>query len=189
MPWDKGAPSPPLEDWLEKSKDEMEGEILVPGCGLGHDVRLLAGRTKASVVGLDLSSRAIEQAQSVEKSGSEVYVVDDLFALPKDWSGRFDWVWEHTCFCAIDPELRDGYVTAMHEVLTSEGQLLGVFYLDPYDEDHRPGERPPHGCTEEELRTRFVESGKFEWVESGIPEKTYPGREGRELLVHLRRVS
>ena len=36
-PWDKGAPAPPLADWLNGRA--LQGEILVPGCGAGHDAR------------------------------------------------------------------------------------------------------------------------------------------------------
>ena len=39
-PWDKGYASPAIAEWLQKNS--LEGGVLVPGCGLGHDVRLLA---------------------------------------------------------------------------------------------------------------------------------------------------
>ena len=37
-PWEKGAPAPPLLEWL-RMRGPLEGEVLVPGCGHGHDVR------------------------------------------------------------------------------------------------------------------------------------------------------
>jgi hypothetical protein len=40
-PWEKGAPAPPLLEWLE-SRGSIRGDILVPGCGSGHDVRAIA---------------------------------------------------------------------------------------------------------------------------------------------------
>ena len=39
-PWDKGAAAPPLRAYLVQS--QITGTVLVPGCGLGYDVRLLA---------------------------------------------------------------------------------------------------------------------------------------------------
>ena len=40
IPWDKGYAAPPLAEILSRLK--LTGSILVPGCGFGHDVRLLA---------------------------------------------------------------------------------------------------------------------------------------------------
>ena len=39
-PWDKGEPSPGLVDFL--ADHNLNGRILVPGCGSGHDVRAIA---------------------------------------------------------------------------------------------------------------------------------------------------
>lgn len=58
-PWDKGIAAPPLRAFL--AKHPIRGRVLVPGCGLGHDVRLLAEQG-ASVVGLDIVPKAVRQA-------------------------------------------------------------------------------------------------------------------------------
>jgi methyl halide transferase len=42
-PWDKGFASPPLSWFLQLGQWLPAGRVLVPGCGRGHDVRLLAG--------------------------------------------------------------------------------------------------------------------------------------------------
>ena len=99
-PWDKGAPSPGLVAYL--AENEVRGRVLVPGCGLGHDVRALA-RGGAEVEGLDISPTAVARAREFPPAGSEKYRHGDLFALERDLVGAFDWVWEHTCFCAIEP--------------------------------------------------------------------------------------
>ena len=39
MPWEKGAPSPGLVDFLAAHPDLARGTVCVPGCGTGHDVR------------------------------------------------------------------------------------------------------------------------------------------------------
>ena len=46
MPWDKGAPSPGLVDFL--TSEPVRGRVLVPGCGLGYDVRALAATADGS---------------------------------------------------------------------------------------------------------------------------------------------
>lgn len=188
-PWDKGAPAPPLLEWLDSHPGECAGRILVPGCGLGHDVRALAAREGVSdVVGLDLSQTAVDQADSFPKVGRERFIAGDLFALDPDQVGTYDWVWEHTCFCAIDPSMREDYVRAVHGALKAGGHLLGVFYLDPYDDEHQPGGGPPHGCSLEELSERFEQSGRFLIEESFVPTRSYSGREGLERLVKMRRI-
>ena len=186
-PWDKGAPSPPLVDWLSRSP--VLGDILVPGCGLGHDVRALAGQTsqagRIQVVGLDFSPSAIRAAEAVTPAGSETYLVGDLFDLSPGLTGKFDWVVEHTCFCAIDPVRRPDYVSAVHAALKPDGRLLAVFYLHPND----PGEErtgPPFGTSLAELDALF--SSKFEKVDEYLPTHSYRGREGRERVQLLKKL-
>ena len=191
-PWDKGEAAPPLLEWMESNPGKIGGKVFVPGAGLGHDVRAIwehNGDKMESVVGFDISPTAVETANEIPKAGTEEYRQGDLFELDEDLCGRFDWVWEHTCFCAIDPNRRDDYVEAIWKSLRPGGSLLAVFYLNPYDDEHQPGEGPPHGCTEQELEERFVGSGKFSIREKYVPTRSYPGREGLELVVRMEKVS
>ncbi len=183
-PWDKGAPSPPLVDWLTRST--LLGDILVPGCGLGHDVRALAGAGgEARVTGLDFSPAAIQAAQAIAPAGGETYRVADLFDLPAGLRGAFDWVVEHTCFCAIDPDRRTDYVEAVHSALRPDGRLLAIFYLYPHERgEERTG--PPFETSLAELDTLF--SSRFEKLDEYLPKHAYPGREGREWVQLLKKL-
>ncbi len=187
-PWDKGAPAPPLKEWIRSNPEKMNGSVLVPGCGLGHDVHEIATSTQADeILGIDISPSAVESALGRSKSERTAFELADLFNLPESHRERFDWVWEHTCFCAIDPNLRSDYVKAVHGALKPGGRLLAVFYLNPYDNEHAPGEGPPHGTCEAELKELFIESGKFEMLESYVPSESYSGREGLELTALLQK--
>jgi len=187
-PWDKGAAHPALVRWLAAHPGLMTGDVLVPGCGLGHDVQLIAvAEPTARVLGLDIAPAAITAATRRPNPANATFRHGDLFDPPADLPGRFSWVWEHTCFCAIDIDRRDDYVAAVAAALQPNGRLLGVFYLDPYRGDHRPGGGPPHGCTRDELATRFEAGGMFRLIDGRLPEVTYPEREGRELLVLMER--
>ena len=187
-PWDKGAASPALIAWLREHPGELSGQVLVPGCGTGHDVRAIAAaEPNALPIGLDLAPTAITACRQQPTVGSERYVEGDLFDLPPELQAPCDWVWEHTCFCAIDPTRRDDYVRAVALALKPGGQLLGIFYLDPYRGDHQPGGGPPHGCTLNELRQRFTAGGLFSVELAQPPADSYPDRTGRELLVRLSR--
>ena len=92
-PWDKGQPAPGLTAFLQE-RQALEGRILVPGCGLGHDVRALskAGGDTTEVIGLDLSPTAMARANDFSKVGHEQYVTGDFFELPDDMRGTFDWI-------------------------------------------------------------------------------------------------
>jgi SAM-dependent methyltransferase len=185
-PWEKGAPAPPLLDWI-RERGALNGSILVPGCGNGHDVRALAAAAPAAeVVGLDIAPSAISQARQYPRAGSEVYRLADLFHLPADLADRFDWVFEHTCFCVLEPARRTDYVRAVTGALCGEGSLLAIFFLNPWDPGEAPVEGgPPFGTTREELDALF--ENDFRLVEEFIPQSAYPGREGREIVRLLRR--
>lgn len=179
-PWDKGAAHPALVDWLKSHS--MPGRVLVPGCGTGNDVRAIASRANA-VVGIDIAPSAITTAELQPNMGTETYELADLFALPPTFHGAFDWVWEHTCFCAIDPKQRSAYVRAIVQALKPDGQFLACFYLDPGLD---PGESgPPFGVTLDELTDLF--SAGFSLSHEWKPAHTFPGREGGEILWLLRR--
>src|SRR5258708_5048424 len=127
-PWEKGAPHPALVEFLRR--EPIRGRCLVPGCGSGHDVRALAA-TADEVVGLDVAPSAIHVAKAQPVVGGERYVLGDLFALPPAMRGVFDWVFEHTCFCAIDPTRRADYVSAVADALRPGGGLLATYYMTP----------------------------------------------------------
>jgi SAM-dependent methyltransferase len=180
MPWDKGSPHPALIDFLRRRP--IHGRALVPGCGLGHDVRALAAAAD-EVVGLDIAPAAVKGAKAHPTVGGESYLLGDFFNLPTSLRGSFDLVFEHTCFCAIDPALRADYVQAVTSALRPDGHLLAVFYLDPGLD---PGETgPPFGVTRAELDAFF--GACFSIVEEWSPTATYPGREGRETCRLLKR--
>ncbi len=179
-PWEKGVAAPPLSDFL--TRHPIKGEILVPGCGTGHEVRALAsqGFPETSILGLDLSQTAISLAQNIPAMGTEAYLQGDLFALPSSWNKCFDWVVEHTCFCAIPLTLRTEYVRAIAQVLKPGGHYFAIFFMNPGAE-----QGPPFGTSKEELSALF--DADFELLEEWVPTTTFEGREGRELCQLRRR--
>lgn len=179
-PWEKGAPSPGLVDFL--AENPIRGRVLVPGCGFGHDVRALAG-TADEVIGIDLAPSAVAGARTIPRVGAERYELADLFALPRHLRETYDWVWEHTCFCAIDPSQRAAYVAAVADALRPGGHLLAIFYLDPGNDD--PNDGPPFEVSLAELDALF--SPRFELLREWLPARAYPGREGREWMRLLKR--
>ena len=177
-PWEKGIPHPALVDFLEEN-GPLRGKIFVPGCGSGHDVCALS-TAENHVLGIDLAARAMAKAEARPKIGNEEYLLADLFELPAKFDHQFDWVFEHTCFCAIDPSQRKTYVEAISRLLKPGGMLLAIFFINPdHDEDG-----PPYRVSTNELEGFF---GKDFTVErEWVPARTHPGREDRELMRILR---
>lgn len=178
-PWDKGHAAPPLEELLEWAGGRIDGmRVLVPGCGSGHDARALAV-AGASVTGLDVAPSAVAAAR--QDGGGARFEVGDFM----EWQDEpYDMVWEHTCFCAIDPARREAYAAAAARLVRPDGYLAGVFYLQPWDPGETP-EPPPYATSCEEVDALLERD--FERVWDKVPERSYPGREGREWLAVFRR--
>ena len=176
-PWDKGAAAPPLAAYLRQR--QISGRVLVPGCGRGHDARALGAQPDTSVVGLDISASAIAQAKKISaQSAPDLdvgFIVGDFFQLPSELRRSFDWLVEHTCFCAIEPRLRPDYVLAAASALRTGGKVFGIFYLDP-EVEHGP----PFAVSGKELSELF--DPHFLCLEEWVPKESFPGRENRELV-------
>jgi SAM-dependent methyltransferase len=177
-PWEKGEASPGLVDFLAAKRDLPRGRVLVPGCGFGHDVREWA-RAGYEVTGLDISPSAVRSARerltSQEVARIEFIHADFLNDAP---AAAYDWLFEHTLYCAIDPEQREDYCLAATRCLRPGGQFLAIHYLIPNEDG------PPFGTTVDEIQSRF--SRYFELVDSWVP-RSYPNRTGLERIFWWRK--
>lgn len=192
--WELGGPSPVLAAWLAaggrfvRRRGESGGHvgapavgerarIAVPGCGRGHDVRLLA-RHGYRAVGFDFATAAVAEARGLAATeGLDVaFEQRDVFTLGRDHRDAFDGVWEYTCFCAIDPVRRMEYVDVLRTTLKQGGTLLACFY--PLREgDHGPPFPVAHDEVERLLTPHFT------IVESGAPAASIERRRGLEWMV------
>ena len=92
--------------------------------------------------------------------------------------GPFDWIFEHTCFCAIRPDRRADYVGEAAAALKTGGFLLAVFFMDPENSDPNS---PPFASSSTELDGLFLPAFQKIDFQTDIP--TYAGREQLEHLV------
>ncbi len=165
-------------DFLAAHPELPRGTVCVPGCGTGHDVREFA-RAGFEACGFDIAPSAIQLAVEKTKSvglTAKFHLADFLHDDPPQ---LFDWIFEHTLFCAIQPQERDEYVRALRRWLKPDGQYLAVNYLIVED-----SEGPPFPVTREELSRRF--SPHFELIDDWMP-RSYPNRSGREWMFWWRR--
>jgi cyclopropane fatty-acyl-phospholipid synthase-like methyltransferase len=177
MPWEKGEASPGLIDFLDTHPDLPKSTVCVPGCGTGHDVRAWA-KAGFTVTGLDIAPSAVCLARERTDQAGLHASIERADFLDESPSTRFDWLFEHTLFCAIDPQRREDYVRAACRWLKDDGQFLAVYYLIPDTEG------PPFGTTREEVRQRF--EPRFELLKDWVP-RSYPNRTGMEWMVWWKR--
>jgi SAM-dependent methyltransferase len=122
VPWDRGVPNPALLDIINQHKDlfgesttqatdgtKTRKRALVPGCGGGYDVMLLAS-FGYDAIGVDASATAIKAAQKlpeehmdkyplqpgVEERGTTKFVLDDFFSKSWEGTGGFDIIYDYT---------------------------------------------------------------------------------------------
>jgi cyclopropane fatty-acyl-phospholipid synthase-like methyltransferase len=170
--WDKGEASPGLVDFLAEHPELPRGTVLVPGCGRGHDVREWA-KMGFKATGMDIAPSAVlagTERTFVAGLNASYRLGDFLRDTP---FARFDYVFEHTLFCAIQPEERDLYVSALKRWLKEDGLYVAIFYMIPDTEG------PPFGSTREEIRDRF--DSHFELEADWVP-RSYPNRTGLEWM-------
>ena len=179
--WDKGAPSPPMQQYLKRHP--MRGRTLVPGCGYGHEVALAVAHG-LDATGLDIAPTAVTAARALYPQLAERFVVGDLFNPPPELRGAFDLVLEHTCMSGLHPTLRADYRRGIDLTLRRGGLLIGVWYINP---DLAPGdEGPPFPFSVPDLTALFAQG--YEIVDDYVPDVSFAPRKGRERMRVLRRV-
>jgi methyl halide transferase len=130
--WDLGCPAPPLINLLSSPQAPPTGRMAVLGCGSGQDAMLFSSQG-FEVVGFDFAPTAISRASATAQARglSAQFYQRNIFELEAPFQGSFDYVLEHTCFCAIDPSWRSRYVQVVKALLRPGGQLIALFYTSP----------------------------------------------------------
>lgn len=179
-PWDLGRPAPPLVHFFEQVIAPRTGEIIVLGCGQGQDAVFLA-QQGLQVTAVDFAPSAIRATQKLAaaQNASLTALEQDIFRLGASHSQQFDYLFEHTCFCAIAPERRQDYVALAAALLKPNGYLYGIFFT------HNRSGGPPWATTTDEVNQLF--SPYFEVVSLQLIETSIPQRQGFEHFGVLRR--
>ena len=178
--WDLRGVTAVLADFVAGTPPPR-GRVAVPGCGRGHDARLLAS-SGYEVTGFDFSVAAITEARALAARDAVpvTYVQRDIFSLASDYTHAFDGVWEYTCYCAIDPARRQAYVDVLAAILKPGGWLLACFF--PI---RSGGAGPPFPVSKEEIGQRLPPEFRVE--RAFAPLRSAPGRQGQEWMVYARR--
>ncbi|KAH0542311.1 hypothetical protein FGG08_003248 [Glutinoglossum americanum] len=165
LPWDKGTPNPALEDLLENRKDLLGGSVfvegesgalpgekrrkraLVPGCGRGYDVLLLASYGY-DAYGLEISDTAVKLCEEYASEhgkdypardesigvGKVKFILGDFFK--EEWekevegAARFELLYDYTFLSALPPSTRPAWSLRYSQLLSSStsGCLICIEY-------------------------------------------------------------
>ena len=176
--WDMDAATPLVRELLDLAQPfglRQGCDIVVPGCGYGHDAAELEARGFV-VTGLDFAPLAILGAMH-RYGGRVTWSQADWFTTHL---GPWDAIFDHTCFVAMDPARRPDYVGACAEHLRTGGLWMAALF---HDVKGRPG--PPHALPMTEMR-HLVEA-RFEVLHLAEATESHPRRAGREYLMMARK--
>lgn len=175
-PWDLGAVSPALKEYLDRITDKTL-RILIPGAGSAYEAIYLhrAGFTQIYVC--DWAPSAFGYLRREAPDFPEAHlIVADFFKLDL----QVDLILEQTFFCAIAPELREAYAEKTAGLLAAGGKLAGLLFAFPFEQ-----EGPPFGGTREEYEHLFAPH--FQILHLAISEASIKPRAGRELFIELQK--
>lgn len=113
-PWDKGFPNPALVDLLATRHQDLppnasgkRKRALVPGCGKGYDVLLLAA-FGYDAYGLEVSSKAIELCKKTEQEEAGKGTYEKQVE-----GGRISWLlgdfWKDEFLSSVDDPEKQGF--------------------------------------------------------------------------------
>ncbi|KAJ5380028.1 uncharacterized protein N7496_002456 [Penicillium cataractarum] len=218
LPWDRGFPNPALEDALVQRAGTIGGPLaqdaqgqsyrrkaLVPGCGRGVDVLLLAS-FGYDAYGLEYSAAAIEACKKEEKEnhswyrvrdqtvgkGKVTFVQGDFFddawlktiGVPRN---GFDVIYDYTFFCALTPDLRPKWALRHTELLAPSpaGNLICLEF--PRHKDPLAG-GPPYASPSEAYVEHLSHPGeKISYNAKGLVNADplrEPSKAGLERVAH-----
>jgi methyl halide transferase len=176
--WDMDGATPLVRELLELARPlglRTGCDLAVPGCGYGHDAAELETLGFA-VTGLDFAPLAIQGA--MHRYG------DRVVWSQADWFtthlGPWEAIFDHTCFVAMDPARRPGYVGACADHLRTGGLWMAALF---HDVNGRPG--PPHALPMTEMR--HLAEARFEVLHLAEAMESHPRRAGREYLMVARK--
>lgn len=179
IPWDLDEPNPVF---VRLSKEFSPGKLVIPGAGRGHEAIQFAQRG-FSVTAIDFSPRAVDHlTQQAGELHLEIETwLGDLFDLPEKFFGRFDYVLEQTCYCAIDPDKRSDYEQTAWDLLRPKGELFGLWF--PLNKPRKAG-GPPWGVQVENVKKQFR---RWKIREAGFPPDSLPSRRGNEYYFRFQK--
>ncbi len=174
--WDIRTVSPPLAAYIDQLSDK-ELAILIPGCGNAYEAQYLLDQGFKHITVVDISPSLTAK---LAKQWKDMNVIQVLCADFFELEGSFDLILEQTFFCAIDPTLRDVYVSKSHSLLNPNGKLVGVLFNRSF-----PQSGPPFGGDAAHYQTQF--EAVFSEVTISPCYNSIQPRQGSEVFIKAKK--
>lgn len=168
MPWDAGRVPASLEQFIARHAER--GRLLIPGCGTGYEVRLLA-HAGFDVTAIDFSEAAIEAARRELGPHAHLVRLADFFCFEGDQK-PFDALYERAFLCGLPRRLWGDWAIRTTQLVRPGGLIFGVFFFDSNPKG------PPFGIGASELDALLASD--FELLENEPVSDSIPAFAGRE---------
>jgi SAM-dependent methyltransferase len=132
IPWADDEPHPGLASWLNDNAGKYTGRAIDIGCGLG-DNALALQQAGFDVTAFDLSKTAADWARQRYGDKGISFHQADLFDLPPQWQGKFDFVHETYTVQALKGDLRARAMKAIAGLAKPGGHVLAICRSRPDD--------------------------------------------------------
>ena len=170
VPWADCEPHPGLSEWLAQNSLSANGAAVRAidiGCGLGDNAIALQ-KAGYDVTAFDLSQTAVDWAKQRHQGSGVSFHQADLFELPPDWIGAFDFVHETYTIQALKGGLRAAAFSEIASLLKPGGTLLAICRSRP-DEGEITG--PPWPISKKEMANYEKAGLRVEtWEEFDVTE-------------------
>ena len=143
-PWDRGGVQQDLRDFVAHAERPLTS--LIPGCGNGYEVALLA-RAGWNVTAIDFSPVAVASARAtIGRWGKHVVEADFFNYLP---AAPLDLIFERAFFCALPPAMRQAIVLRWADLLAPGAWLAGYFFFEESSDAGKKG--PPFSIRKQQF--------------------------------------
>lgn len=175
--WNIGKISTPLKNYVDSIRDKS-CNILIPGCGYGHEAVYLFNNGFKNISVIDLSPTAIKKLhQKVPNFPKQNLFVSNFF----DHNRKYDLIIEQTFFCAIDPKMRKNYVNHSYQLLNKNGKIAGLLFNKDFGNNY-----PPFGGSIKEYQDLFSKKFSINYLKTA--KDSIEARKGVELFFEFQKL-
>lgn len=179
-PWDIGRPQQAFVDLFNATLPKSP--VIDIGCGSG-ELSLFAASKGCSVLGVDFSQTAIEQAKrrALDEGSPASFEVRDTFSLPQ-LKRKFSTVLDCCFFHVLDDPSRMRYEHVMREIIEPEGMIYMLCFSRQF-----PHPSAPRDVNRPDIEKTFGLGWTIVSVEPTVVEVTLTPQGLPGTFVRLRR--
>ncbi len=173
--WDLSGVSPPIKQYADTLTNKAM-RILIPGCGNAYEAEYLLQQGFTNVTVIDIAETVVNRLKE-KFAGHPIRILyGDFFGHTE----KYDLIVEQTFFCALNPSLRQRYVTQCFNLLNEGGRIAGLLFNIEFEK-----QGPPFGGTRNECVALFQPA--FNLLQFDVCTTSVKPRLGNELFIEAER--